>query len=515
MNQHWTELKQRFMVPILTLSFFLLLLFVFRAVLLPFILALVIVFLMEPLVRRLQGMHIRSKRLPRWGAVLVVYASFFASLSLFFLIFIPPLTVEVGKAADEVPAYFTKVRETYLPQWSAQLEALLGLDLEPEVGDLERTEEAIAKARVGVAEAVTLASAVDHLDEIPVVDHSGAVPLLYVGGDRDPDAEEARKLSLGPIELLSGGGHEIDRDKVAFTIVPDYENEGFAFVMGDNNLRVYPLDDGSFSVQLEPEGGDKSNQHFNLERELMKGFSGILESGTEYAGDLLLLIQTLVAFVINAFVMLLMMLMVAAFMSIDLPRIMAFFRSLVPVDWLSGYDELLGRLNKGLSGVIRGQLVICLINGTLTGLGLWVLGVDFALMLGIIAGVLSLIPIFGTIISTIPAVLMGLTQGVSTALLVLAWILFVHALDANFFTPKIVGSSSEMHPVIIIFALLAGESTFGLVGALLAVPVASIIQTIFIFLLSHSKSRKLALEMAAAETTLPDLPDEAPPSEQA
>ena len=99
-------------------------------------------------------------------------------------------------------------------------------------------------------------------------------------------------------------------------------------------------------------------------------------------------------------------------------------------------------------------------------------------------------PIFGTIISTIPAVLLGLVQGPIVALLVLAWILVVHFIDTNFFTPKIVGSSANLHPVIIIFALLAGQFAAGVLGLILAVPTASVIQTTITFILESTQKTR-------------------------
>jgi hypothetical protein len=120
------------------------------------------------------------------------------------------------------------------------------------------------------------------------------------------------------------------------------------------------------------------------------------------------------------------------------------------------------------------------------------------MLLGIIAGVLSIVPIFGTVISTIPAVLLGLVQGFTTAVLVLAWILLVHFCDTNFFTPKIVGSTSSLHPVVIIFALLAGQQSFGALGLILAVPVASICQTLFVFAMDQSKNKQKAEALALA-----------------
>jgi predicted PurR-regulated permease PerM len=98
------------------------------------------------------------------------------------------------------------------------------------------------------------------------------------------------------------------------------------------------------------------------------------------------------------------------------------------------------------------------------------------------------VPIFGTILSSIPIVLLALTAGgASKALLALAWILVIHALESYVLNPKIMGTASRIHPVLIVLALVIGERSAGIVGALLAVPFASVIVAVFRFLL-----RKLA-----------------------
>ncbi len=475
--ERWQELRQRLTVPVLAFVFFFGVLYIFRAVMLPFILAVVIVYLMEPMVRGMTGVRLLRRRIPRWGAVVAVYITFFTAVTLFSVAFVPALTMEITKAAEELPRYFNEVRERHLPRWSERIEAVLGY-----FGDTpdEDVEAVIVQARAVVGEAFAEADRAQDIDVLAAVDTSGGQPLLLIGSER------SLATQIRPDGGSGAGGW--DASRVAFTLVRDPVSGGMAVLMGENELRVQPADDGSYALRFVAPGTPESSRtRFSLEREIVRGLSTAVESGSAYAGDLLGLIQSLLEFVIGAFVMLILTFMVAAFISIDLPRIMGFVRSLIPQLYSSAYEELLQRLNRGLSGVIRGQLVICSINGVATGVGLWVLDVDFALMLGIIAGVLSLIPIFGTIISTIPAVLMGLVQGFSTALLVLVWILFVHFIDANFLTPKIVGSSSQLHPVVIIFALVAAESGYGIFGALLAVPVASIIQTLFLFLLSRAR----------------------------
>jgi hypothetical protein len=177
-----------------------------------------------------------------------------------------------------------------------------------------------------------------------------------------------------------------------------------------------------------------------------------------------------------------LILMLTAFIVIDRPRIVAFIRDVPPEQHRATYARLLGYFDRGLAGVIRGQLLICLVNGLLTWVGLELLGVRYALLLGLIAGVFSLIPIFGTILSTIPIVLIAWGTGtIAKAALALGWILLIHFLEANFLNPKIMGTASKIHPVVVIFALLAGEHAYGIVGALLAVPAASLLQSAFRF----------------------------------
>ncbi len=103
-----------------------------------------------------------------------------------------------------------------------------------------------------------------------------------------------------------------------------------------------------------------------------------------------------------------------------------------------------------------------------------------------LAGVFSFIPVFGSILSSVPIVAVALTSGphgfsFSTGLGTLGWIVGIHLLEANLLNPKIIGTAAKMHPVVVVFALMVGEETGGLIGALLAVPIASIVQAIFLY----------------------------------
>jgi len=203
--------------------------------------------------------------------------------------------------------------------------------------------------------------------------------------------------------------------------------------------------------------------------------------------------RALVTGVFKGVFTLFLMLMVAAFLSIDAAGIGAYFRSLVPPEWAEDAAALVRRIDRSLAGVVRGQVTICLVNGMLTFVGLLLFGVKFAFLLATVATFFSLIPIFGTIISSVPIVIMGMAQSWKAGLGMLLWIIGIHALEAYFLNPKIMGTAARMHPVVVVFALIAGEQTYGLLGALFAVPVASILVACFEF--ARRKAQPVPLDV--------------------
>lgn len=188
--------------------------------------------------------------------------------------------------------------------------------------------------------------------------------------------------------------------------------------------------------------------------------------------------QKLVSFVFSALSSFLVIFIVTGFVLVDLPRIKLGARGMIPSQYRPAVIALVRAIDRDLSGTIRGQLVICLINGTLTTFALLILQVKFAITIGFVAGIFSLIPVFGAVISTVPAVLIALTQSFWTALAVIGVIIIIHLIEANFLNPKILGHTVELHPAIIVFAIVIGEHFFGPVGLLFGVPVAAMIRSI-------------------------------------
>jgi predicted PurR-regulated permease PerM len=230
------------------------------------------------------------------------------------------------------------------------------------------------------------------------------------------------------------------------------------------HVRQHTPDDGTFRVSELFNDSVESTLHY-------------LEGN---ALQLLRVGQAIIAKVTRGIFLTFMTLMVAGYLMHTRDQIFGFFRSLVPPPSRRSFDRLLYRMDRGLAGVVRGQLVICAVNGVLSAIGFVMFGLKYWPVLALIAGLMSIIPIFGSILSTVPAVLIGLTQDFWIALWVLLWILMIHQIEANLLNPKIIGVAARLHPVLVVFVLIVGEHFFGLWGALLAVPVLSLTQSLFI-----------------------------------
>lgn len=258
-------------------------------------------------------------------------------------------------------------------------------------------------------------------------------------------------------------------------------------------VQVTPRTDGSFAIDLgsgfdivqdgkrwrvQPQNADQPKR-FRVADLASDASAGVFNYLNRNALELIRYGQAIVSKVARGIFLLFMTLMVAGYIMHTREQIIEFFRSLPPARARPSFDRLLVRMDRGLSGVVRGQLLICLVNGVLTAIGLWMFGLKYWPILALLAAVMSLIPIFGSILSTIPAVAIGLTQDFWTALWVLLWIIGIHQVEANLLNPKIIGVAAKIHPVLVVFALIVGEHFFGLWGALFAVPVLSVTQSIF------------------------------------
>lgn len=162
----------------------------------------------------------------------------------------------------------------------------------------------------------------------------------------------------------------------------------------------------------------------------------------------------------------------------DWPKVIAAISGALPLDHADTIRRLARDSNAAVAGYVRGQALVCLCLGTIYGVGLSIVGLQFGFVIGLIAGVISFIPFVGTLVGATLSIGMALAQFPPEWIgVVKVAIVFVigHALEGNFLSPKLVGDRVGLHPVWIMFALLAGGSLFGFTGVLIAVPVAAVI----------------------------------------
>ncbi len=148
----------------------------------------------------------------------------------------------------------------------------------------------------------------------------------------------------------------------------------------------------------------------------------------------------------------------------------------------------MGDVNMVVSSFIRGQLLDGIIVGILSSIGLALIGLDFPVLIGMTAGIANIIPYFGPIIGSVPAVIVGLLSGNPLkALFAVLVLMGVQQLDGAVIAPKVVGESVGLHPVFVILSIIVGGAYFGLLGMLLAVPTAGIIKLLLLRWIAYSK----------------------------
>lgn len=151
---------------------------------------------------------------------------------------------------------------------------------------------------------------------------------------------------------------------------------------------------------------------------------------------------------------------------------------------------LLHQLNKTLSDYISGQAIECLFVGTFTFLGYLLIGVDYAFLFGVIAGLTNLIPYLGPYLGLAPALVYTFFDSPTRALLCILVVLIVQQVDGNVIYPNVIGKTLNIHPLTIILILLVAANLSGILGVFLGVPVYAILRTVVVFIVKIVKQSK-------------------------
>jgi len=188
---------------------------------------------------------------------------------------------------------------------------------------------------------------------------------------------------------------------------------------------------------------------------------------------------------------------VAFYMMLDWDRMMQILDNLVPPRHREDVRYLAGEIDRALAGFVRGQSLVCVFLGVWYAVGLSAIGLNFGFLIGVIAGVLSFIPYVGSITAFVFSIIIAIVQDwphISMPVEAVAIVSFGLVMDGYVLSPRLVGASVGLHPVWIMFALLAFGALFGFTGMIIAVPTAAALGAVMRFLAARYRRSALYRE---------------------
>lgn len=176
----------------------------------------------------------------------------------------------------------------------------------------------------------------------------------------------------------------------------------------------------------------------------------------------------------------------------------------VPVRFRTQTNRVMSEMNGQISSYIRGQIIVSFCIGVLLYIGFLIIGMDYSLILAIIAACTSIVPYLGPAIAITPALIIAIvTSPLMLLKLIVVWTV-VQLVEGKFISPQIMGKSLRIHPITIIFVILTAGNLFGVLGIILAVPGYAVLKVIFTHLFKWFENRSKLYEPVAAESAEPE-----------
>ena len=165
-------------------------------------------------------------------------------------------------------------------------------------------------------------------------------------------------------------------------------------------------------------------------------------------------------------------------MAVDDQAIKKAIRSVLPIDYQPYSMHLINRIQEKIGLWLRGQIFLSLVIFAVSWIGLSILGVKYALVLAVFAGVTEIIPYLGPFIGALPAVFIAFTQSPLLGIITIVLYIVIQQAENYFLVPKVMQKAVGLNPIIIIIAIMIGAKLAGILGVLLAVPVATAISVV-------------------------------------
>lgn len=263
-------------------------------------------------------------------------------------------------------------------------------------------------------------------------------------------------ITIGAVDLLAeqaGNIRQSSGDVTALAVERIDDVQGF-------------LDDRGWEVDLRDQGVSFVEQ--------------LEERSTELSGEALAFGREFVTVLAEAAFNLVLIIVITVYMLLDAPRISRLFASLLPRD--SGVETLFARMEKSLLRYTVGQSLASLVMGTSATVGLYLLGVtgiwdagqEYAVLFGLFVAVTEFAPSIGPAIGSIPPIFTSLFDGLGPAIAVTLFFLLLHQVEGHIVIPKLMGAAIAVHPLLVIFGILAGAQIMGIGGILLALPMLAV-----------------------------------------
>ncbi len=158
----------------------------------------------------------------------------------------------------------------------------------------------------------------------------------------------------------------------------------------------------------------------------------------------------------------------------DGPKLLPNIKRMLPDKQADVIGDLLVKMSDTIAKYISGQVIECLFVGTFSAIGYGLVGIPYALLIGMFAGITNIIPYLGPYIGLVPAIFIALSMSFKEVILVIVVCVVVQQIDGNLVYPNVIGKTLDIHPLTIIMILLAAGNIAGLLGMILAIPLYAV-----------------------------------------
>jgi len=253
------------------------------------------------------------------------------------------------------------------------------------------------------------------------------------------------------------------------------------------------VDDANASLADLQQTFDDEGIDVEIQAQGQTALETLQSSVLEGSGEVVTFTGELLRELVEISIQLILVLVLSIYMLLYGPRIGTVVRSVLPPGDGTPQDDYPTRVQKAVSGYVRGQLLFSTVMGTSAGVALWIYGKlgifeqgdDYALAFGLFFGVMELVPFVGPVLGALPPIVVALFHDPLTAVWVGLLFLALQQLEGHVVAPQVFSYTLRINPLLVIFALLFGAEIYGLVGALIALPIAATLRETVLYLRRH------------------------------